>query len=118
MNRRFMKGFRELIAWKEAKLLTLKIYHLTSKFPKEEIFGMKSQLRRASSSIMANIAEGSAMPTKAHRDSFYFRARGSATEVDNFGELSFELHYITQEEFDDLSDHCARVIYLITHLAQ
>jgi len=118
MKRRFTKGFRELIAWREAKALTLNVYRLTSNFPKEEIFGVTNQLRRASSSIMANLAEGSAMPTKAHRDSYYFRARASTTEVDNFSELAFALRYITEEEFDDLSDHCARIVSLITRLTQ
>ncbi len=116
MKHSFAKGFRELIAWQEAKKLAIKVYEITRKFPKEELFGIVSQLRRASSSVMANLAEGSAMPTKAHRDSFYVRARGSATEVDNFCELSFELKFISKEEFEDLCDHCRRVIYLVTRL--
>ncbi|MDD5055076.1 MAG: four helix bundle protein [Candidatus Peribacteraceae bacterium] len=116
MKQIFNKGFRELIAWQEAKKLTMKVYCLTRKFPKEELFGLVSQLRRASSSVMANIAEGSAMPTKAHRDSFYYRARGSATEVDSFAELSLELVYLTAAERDDLCDHCRRIVYLITRL--
>ena len=118
MQRRFTKGFRALVAWQEAKALTLKIYRLTKTFPKEELFGLTSQLRRAASSIIANLAEGSAMPTKGHRDAYYYRARGSCTEVDNFSELTFELQYISEKDFNDLSDHCARIIYLITRLAQ
>jgi four helix bundle protein len=109
-------GFRSLIAWKEAKALAVKVYRLTAKFPKEELFGITSQMRRAASSITSNIAEGSAMPTKAHRIAFYVRARGSTVEVDNFAELAFDLQYLTREEFDDLVDHCARVSHLITRL--
>ena len=109
-------GFRSLIVWQEAKALVLKVYRLTARFPKEELFGMTSQMRRAASSITANIAEGSAMPTKAHRIAFYTRARGSAVEVDNFAELAFDLQYLTKEEFDDLLDHCARISHLTTRL--
>ncbi len=116
MYHRCTNGFRKLIVWQEAKKLTLKIYRLTKKFPKEELFGMSSQMRRASTSIMANLAEGSAMPTKAHRDSYYVRARGSAVEIDNFTELAFELHYASKQEFDDVSDHCARIVHLTIRL--
>ena len=111
-------GFRRLIAWKEAKALALKVYLLTKKFPKEELFGMTSQMRRAGSSIGANLAEGSSMPTKAHRIAFYYRARGSAVEVDYFAELSFELQYLSKQESDDLIGHSARVVYLISKLIE
>ncbi|MFH0769776.1 MAG: four helix bundle protein [Candidatus Peregrinibacteria bacterium] len=116
MERKFKGGFRNLIAWKEAKSLALEIYGITKKFPKEEQFGLVSQLRRAAASIMANLAEGSAMGTKVHRDTYYMRARGSAVEVDSFLELSFDLTYLTREAFEDCSGHVARAIYLITHL--
>lgn len=114
--RKLTRGFRSLVAWKEAKLLTLKIYKLTKNFPKEELFGLTSQLRRASSSIMANIAEGSGMATKPHQTSYYVRAKASALEVDNFSELTFELEYLAREQFEDLADHCARIIHLINQL--
>ncbi len=117
-TRNYGGGFRKLIAWREAKALTLKIYKITKKFPREEQFGLISQMRRAASSTMANLAEGSAMSTKAHRDSYYMRARGSAVEVDNFLELSFELEYMTNAEFEDLSGHTGRVIFLITQLSK
>lgn len=115
-KRKCTEGFRKLIAWQEAKSLTLKIYEITKKFPPEERFYLVQQLRRASSSIMANLAEGSAMPTKAHQISFYSRAKGSTVEVDNFIELSFDLKYVSQEEYDDIVDHCARIIHLISRL--
>ncbi|MDO8649465.1 MAG: four helix bundle protein [Candidatus Peregrinibacteria bacterium] len=111
-------GFRKLIAWQEAKTLALSIYKLTEKFPTKEQFHLVSQLRRAASSVMANLAEGSAMPTKAHRLSYYARARGSAVEVDNHLELSLGLHYITQEEFDQAEGQLAKVTFLITRLLQ
>lgn len=115
-KRRFDNGFRRLIVWQEAKKLTIKIYEVTKKFPKEELFALVSQLRRAASSVMANIAEGSAMTTQAHRESFYTRARGSAVEVDCHIDLCFALGYITDVEQKDIQDHCARLTYLLTKL--
>lgn len=113
MQRTYTEGYRKLIAWQEAKKLTLKIYEVTRGFPREEQFHLVPQLRRAASSVMVNLAEGSAMPTKAHRSVYYARARASAVEVDNFIELSFALKYLAREQHDDLLDHVARVTYLI-----
>jgi len=116
MQRKLDTGFRRLIVWQEAKKLTIKIYVLTKKFPSEEQFHLVSQLRRASSSIMANIAEGSAMPTKSHRNAYYVRARGSVVEVDNFTELCKDLDLFSEKEALDITDHCARLSYLLTQL--
>jgi four helix bundle protein len=110
------EGFQKLIAWREAKLLTAKIYRLTKSFPSDERFGLTSQLRRAAGSSMANLAEGSAMRTKAHRDAYYLRARGSVVEVDNHVELSLELQYCNPAQQEDVADHCARLVHLITRL--
>jgi four helix bundle protein len=114
----YQGGFRKLIVWREAKALALRVYEVTKNFPREEIFGITNQLRRASASVQANIAEGSAMPTKDHRKRFYAIARGSAVEVDSFLELSFDLHYLQQADYDELSDRTSRTIFLITRLAQ
>ncbi|MFH1443967.1 MAG: four helix bundle protein [Candidatus Peregrinibacteria bacterium] len=109
-------GFRRLIIWQEAKKLALKIYGVTKAFPKEEQFHLVTQIRRAATSIMANIAEGSAMQTRAHRDAFYGRARGSVAEVDAFIELSSDLDLISKADANDIADHCARLSYLLTQL--
>jgi four helix bundle protein len=116
MKRKLDTGFRRLIVWQEAKKLTVKLYKLTQSFPSEERFHLVSQLRRTSSSIMANIAEGSAMPTQSHRHAFYARARGSVVEVDNFAELCKDLQLFSEEEAEDIMDHCARLSYLLTQL--
>ena len=118
MLRKCTEGFRKLIVWKEAKALTVKTYRITTKFPKDELFGLTNQMRRAAASAMSNIAEGSAMPTHAHRHSYYSRAKGSVAEVDSFSDLSLDLGYITQEEYSDLVDHCARLIHLINKLIE
>lgn len=58
------------------------------------------------------------MPSKAHRNGYYSRAKGSAVEVDNFADFVYALGYISQDCCSDLIDHCARVSYLITRLIQ
>lgn len=116
MQRQMNIGFRNLVVWQEAKRLTLHIYKITQYFPKDEQFNLISQLRRAASSAMANLAEGSAMPTRAHRSSFYVRARGSIVEVDNFIDLSCELGLLSGKDAAAIIDQCARLCYLITNL--
>ncbi len=118
MQRKYNHGFRSLIVWQEAKKLANTIYDLTKTFPKDEQFVLVSQLRRAATLVMANIAEGSSMPTKAHRDSFYFRARGSVVEVDCFIEFAADRKYLIESKQHDIQDHCARLTYLLTKLIQ
>lgn len=117
MDRQYTGGFRKLIAWQEAMKLGIKIYAIIGRFPRP-YWHLVDQMGRAASSVASNIAEGSAMPTKAHRNAFYAHARGSAVELDNFSELCFRLKLITQAEYNDLLDHLARVTYLITRLMQ
>ena len=65
------KSFQDLIVWQKAHHFVLKIYSITKTFPKEEMFGLTSQLRRASISIPANIAEGFKKKSKLDKDRFY-----------------------------------------------
>ena len=109
-------GFRTLIVWQEAKKLTCTIYKITKNFPEEERFHLVPQMRRAATSSMANLAEGSAMKTASHRNSYYTRAKGSVIEVDNFAELALELEYIAPEDYEMIIDHCGRLAYLIEKL--
>jgi len=91
--------FEDLRIWQEAHSLVLIIYKLTKKFPKEELFGVISQLRRAGSSIPANIVEGFYLNTTKELIKFLFTARGSTGEVIYFLILSRDLEYITEEEY-------------------
>lgn len=114
---RYFGTFRKLIAWQEAHLMTLQIYEVTKKFPSDERFGIISQLRRAASSVSAQIAEGAQMPTHAHRILYYHRAYASASEVDNFLELSKDLHYLPDEIYKKLLGHVNRVCFLVRRLS-
>jgi len=77
-----MRDFREIRVWEKAHALTLEIYKATSKFPKEETYGLTSQLRRASSSIPANIAEGFGRGGNAEQARFLQIGMGSACELE------------------------------------
>jgi four helix bundle protein len=77
-----MKDFRELKVWQKAHQLTLAIYQNTNAFPREELYGLTSQLRRSSSSVAANLAEGCGRSGDAELARFCSIAMGSATELE------------------------------------
>ena len=89
-----IKNFYDLDAWKEAHRLTLEVYEITKRFPKEEQFGIIPQLRRAASSSGANIAEGFERYHFKDKTRFYYQARGSVAEVQNFLLVALDLHRI------------------------
>lgn len=97
-----IKHFTDLEVWQRSKDLCLIIYRITNKFPKSELFGLTNQLRRASASIPANIAEGMGKRSYADRARFYYNARGSAYEVESFLIVSKELNILTGEDFEKI----------------
>jgi four helix bundle protein len=97
-----MKDFRQLKVWEKAHNLTLRIYGVTRTFPKEELYGLTSQMRRASSSIAANIAEGCGRKTDADFCRFLVVALGSATELEYHRLLSHDLKLLIDVEYDSL----------------
>ncbi len=98
--------FKNLIAWQKAKSLSLHVYAVTKNFPPDEQFGMVSQLRRASVSVMSNIAEGRGRETVADFRHFLRQARGSLYEVESQLELARDLGYIKKEQGDKLLRDC------------
>jgi len=88
-----VKSFRELLVWQRGMELTSAIYRLTREFPKEELFGLSSQLRRAAVSIPSNIAEGQGRISRGEFIQFLGIARGSNFEVQTQIELVKELGY-------------------------
>ena len=89
-----MKDFRGLAVWKNAHLLVLDIYRVTEGFPKQELFGLTSQIRRAAASIPTNIAEGCGRDGDAELGRFLSIARGSTSEVEYLLQLARDLNYI------------------------
>ncbi len=98
-----MQNYKDLKVWTKAHSLTLDVYKETKQFPSEEKFGLTSQLRRASSSIPANIAEGCGKNTNAEFRHFLNIALGSANEVEYFLLLAKDLHYLPEENFNVLT---------------
>ncbi|ACB75186.1 four helix bundle protein [Opitutus terrae] len=89
-----MKDYRQLNTWKHGHAVTLSAYRLTKTFPKEELFGLTSQIRRAASSVPANIAEGCGREGDAELKRFLNIALGSACELDYHILLASDLGYI------------------------
>jgi four helix bundle protein len=97
-----IKSFQDLNIWKEAHSLTLEIYKITNGFPKTEMFGLISQIRRAAVSVAANIAEGMGRNTTKELLSFTYNSRGSLSEVIYHLILSRDLGYLKKENFEVL----------------
>ncbi len=97
-------GFHTIAAWQKADDLVVKIYKVTQNFPRHELYGLTSQLRRAAVSVPANIAEGSGRRTKRDYIRFLYNAKGSLTELEYLIHISHRLGYFTNEEFRQLRE--------------
>ncbi|MBW3544347.1 MAG: four helix bundle protein [Bacteroidetes bacterium] len=97
-----MRNFLELAVWQKSHLLTLKIYKISQSFPKEELFGLTSQIRRAATSIPTNIAEGSGRDSNAEMKRYLIISSGSCSEVEYQTILSKDLGYISELVYVDL----------------
>ncbi|WP_322971951.1 four helix bundle protein [Faecalibacter sp. LW9] len=108
-----MQDFRKIKVWSEAHQLTLKIYEITSDFPKSEMFNLTSQLRRACTSISNNIAEGSGRNSDKDFLRFLHIALGSTNETLYLLILSKDLKLITEVTFAELEDQVEKVKAMI-----
>ncbi len=98
--------FRNLIAWQKSKALAKDIYLATGSFPKEETYGLTSQMRRAAISIPSNIAEGKGRGTRKDYCHFVMQARGSLFELETQIELAVDLGYLLPARANPLLDQC------------
>ena len=98
-----MRDYKKYDIWKLSHFLTLEIYKITEGFPKEEVFGLTSQIRRASSSVGINIVEGCGRGSDEDFKRFLRTASGSAFEVEYILLLSKDLNYISEEKFIELT---------------
>ncbi|MGE3314885.1 MAG: four helix bundle protein [Planctomycetaceae bacterium] len=99
-----MKDFRELKVWEKAHQLTLDVYKQTTIFPRDEVYGLTSQLRRSATSIPSNIAEGCGRDGDADLARFLQIALGSTSELEYQLQLAHELGYLKDEPYRQLSD--------------
>ncbi len=94
-----MRNYRDLQVWSKAHHLTLELYRMSRQFPREEIYGVTSQLRRAAASIGANLAEGCGRRTSSELARFVKIAMGSASELDYHLLLSRDLGFMNGDDF-------------------
>ena len=108
------KPHRNLLAWQRSMDLAVSVYQSTRSFPREEIYGLTSQLRRAAVSVPSNIAEGAADRTRQQFYNFLSNAIGSLNEIDTQLELTLRLGYLTAHEYGPLYkslDECLALTY-------
>jgi four helix bundle protein len=105
------RSFRELLVWQKAHALTLAVYEATKAFPREEMFGLTSQLRRASVSVAANIAEGFPKPTSAERARFLAIAQGSLEECRYYFILAADLSYADTVHLEALAEEVSKMLH-------
>ncbi|MGD0780650.1 MAG: four helix bundle protein [Dehalococcoidales bacterium] len=113
-----MQDFRKLNVWKKSHLLVVAVYGTTANFPKKEIFGLTSQVRRACISIPANIAEGCGRGGKAEFAHFLRIAFGSASELEYHLLLANELTYLNPDDYDILNKQVSEIKKMLTALIQ
>jgi four helix bundle protein len=113
---RTQKGYRKLIVWERAHNFVLEIYRATLNFPKEEMFGITSQLKRAAVSIVANIVEGQAQNTKLQYLQFLNHSSGSLSEVEYYLELVRDLGYISPDLYEKLENQRREIGFLLFQL--
>ena len=102
-----MRDFKDLKVWQKSHSLTLTVYKTTAVFPKEEVYGLTSQIRRACSSIPANIAEGCGRGSEAELSRFLQIAMGSASELEYHLLLTHDLGFLKIDAYQQLeSDVC------------
>jgi four helix bundle protein len=113
-----MKNFRDIKAWQKSHELTLAVYRATQNFRKDELYGLTSQLRRASSSIPANIAEGCGRGGDAELRQFLQIAMGSSSELEYHLLLAHDLHYLETAKYQALDEQVTEVKRMLASFIQ
>ena len=111
-----MQDFHDLRVWQKAHELTLEVYRATASFPREEVFGLTSQTRRAASSIGANLAEECGRNGNAELARFCSIAMGSASELEYHLLLARDLKLLKPDDFKDLSPRVTELKRMLTGL--
>jgi four helix bundle protein len=113
-----MKDFRKLKVWEKAHQLTLKIYKLTEQYPREELYGLTSQIRRACVSVPTNIAEGCVRSADADFSRFLYIALGSTSELEYLILLSKDLKIIKNELHIELNNEINEIKKMLISMIQ
>lgn len=113
-----MKDFRKLMVWEKAHQLTLKIYKITEEFPREELYGLTSQIRRACVSIPTNIAEGCVRSSDADFSRFLYIALGSTSELEYLILLAMDLKLIKNDLYIGLNNEINEIKKMLILMIQ
>ena len=113
-----MKDFRELEVWKKAHKLTLVVYEVTRVFPRDELYGITSQIRRSCISVPANIAEGCGRGSDAEFARFLQIAMGSASELEYHPLLAHDLALLSTPDYERLASGVTEIKRMLTSLIQ
>ena len=111
-----MKSHKNLIVWQKSMTLVTRIYEVTRKFPKEELFGITSQMRRAAVSIPSNIAEGYGRIYGKETLKFLSIALGSASELETQLQICFRLGFGSNIELDELTNLTNEILRMLASL--
>lgn len=111
-----IRSFTDLDAWKEGHRLVLIVYTLTKQFPRDEQFGLVSQMRRCAVSITSNIAEGFSRQSAKEKVQFYSMAHGSLTELQNQTLIARDVGYLAPDVFTEVRDKSIKVHKILTGL--
>ena len=111
-----IQSFKDLNAWKEGHVLVLMIYHITQKFPKDELFALTNQIRRAAVSVTSNIAEGFSRQSYKEKSQFYSTAQGSVTELQSQLVIAKDVSYIESSDFLKIDSQALKVHKILNGL--
>lgn len=111
-----MASYKELVVWQKSYHLVLTVYEITKSFPKEELFGLSSQMRRCAVSIPSNIAEGNTRNGKKEHIQFFRIAYGSGAELETQLLLAKDLKYISESIFREVEQELQEVMRMLNKL--
>jgi four helix bundle protein len=111
-----VRSYKDLVAWQKSVALVSEVYRASQKFPKEEIFGLMSQIRRAAVSVPSNIAEGHARTSKKEFQYFLSNARGSLAELETQLTIAHQLAYVDKTTINQLLEQLSELGRILTGL--
>jgi four helix bundle protein len=112
----FTYSFEKMVVWQAARQVSKLIYFNTKSFPKEELFGMTNQIRRAAVSVCCNLAEGSARVGTKWQNHFYQIAFGSAVEIVNLLILANDMEYLSDDSYSSIRSEIEKLTFQINKL--
>ena len=111
-----LRSYRELVVWQKAVALVIEVYSITTEFPRDEIYGLTSQMRRSAVSVPSNIAEGQGRATKGEFIQFLCHARGSLFELETQIVIAHALGYVRPEDEERVTVQVTEVARILNGL--